>query len=563
VPHTPFASAFPYHIYTGKYAHAGERWFDTALRVPTHVIGALTEVGIPPSRVEALQQEAYGLIAPRLFIPGGRYLANTGREFHQVNNCLLLRAADSREGWADLAYKAAMALMTGAGIGVYYGHLREAGAPIRRTGGVASGPVPLAKKINSDGRAYVSGGNRRSAIWAGLLWSHPDIFEFIRAKDWPQWLREQKDKDPTVDAPLDMTNISVCLDDEFFAAYSNPSDPLHARAHEVYELAVRKMVTTGEPGFSVDTGAQADEKLRNACTEITSADDSDVCNLGSLNIARFDTPAQFGRAVQTAVKFLTAGTVYSHVPYTSADLPPLGSGIGVEAVREKNRRLGLGLMGLHEFLLKRGVKYGTDDAYAVLEPYMAEYRRALEYANEFQASIGLSPSIAATAIAPNGTIGIVGETTPSGDPMFAASYLRDTRESSPNQDIVEQSVVVDPTAKRLVASGIPAAKIEDAYSLAYEPERRLGMQAYLQANVDQAISSTFNLPGPITVEHEQKQFGAALLEYLPRLRGVTCYPDGARGRQPLKAVDLAWALENEGVAIEGVADACTGGACGA
>ena len=78
-----------------------------------------------------------------------------------------------------------MSLMTGAGIGVYYGDVREAGARVSRTGGVASGPVPLMKSVNEDGRAAVQGGDRRSAIWAGLLWSHPDIFTFIHAKDWP------------------------------------------------------------------------------------------------------------------------------------------------------------------------------------------------------------------------------------------------------------------------------------------------------------------------------------------------------------------------------------------
>jgi ribonucleoside-diphosphate reductase alpha chain len=239
----------------------------------------------------------------------------------------------------------------------------------------------------------------------GLLWSHPDCEKWIRAKDWPQWLREAKEnaKDPNdVPAPLDMTNISVCLDDEFFEAYDDGSHPKHELAHRIYHKTVDKMLTTGEPGFSIDLGEQSDEKLRNACTEIVSADDSDVCNLGGVVLSRFDDPKEFGEAVRNGTIFLTAGTFYSDLPYEK-----------VAEVREKNRRLGLDILGVHEFLLQRGLKYGSDDALDALEPFMQEYDRALEYANDFQNSLGCSLSVAATSGAPTGTRGIIAETTTS------------------------------------------------------------------------------------------------------------------------------------------------------
>jgi ribonucleoside-diphosphate reductase alpha chain len=465
---------------------------------------------------------------------------------------LLLRAEDTREGWGKLKEHTMLALMTGAGIGVYYGDVREKNQIVHRTGGKSSGPVPLMKSVNEDGRAAVQGGDRRCAIWAGLPWWHPDIDEFMRVKDWPEWLREQKAKDWTVEAPMDSTNISVCLDDEFFEAYNSELHPRHELAHRVYWKTVEKMVTTGEPGFSIDTGDKSDEVLRNACTEITSADDSDVCNIGSLVLPRFASPEQFGEAVRDAVLFLTAGSLYSDVSYPK-----------VAETRDKNRRLALGIIGPHEFCLLRGVKYGTDDSFEVLEPYMREYERALEYAWDWQDKLGISRSVAATAIAPNGTIGILAESTPSADPMFSAARERVVTTASPSGDTHTVHIVVDPVAKRLVEQGIDPDDIEDAYSLALYPERRLAMQAYVQSYVDQAVSSTVNLPAPLTELSDQRSFGNTLMEYLPRLRGITAYPDGARAGQPLRSIPLAYALEHEGeTRVESVEDTCHGSVCG-
>lgn len=549
----PFEQSFAHGIYKQKYAHEGEEWSDTSVRVTQHVMGALHDA---PNGHKVLwdsdsTERIYGLINDRRFIPGGRYLYATGREFHQTQNCLLLRAEDSREGWSDLQYKATMALMTGAGIGVYYGDVRPSNARIKKTGGVASGPVPLMKMVNETGRNVMQGGSRRSAIWAGLLWSHPDCESFIRAKDWPEWLREQKDKDFNTPAPLDMTNISVCLDDEFFEAYGDSSHPLHAHARKIYRKTVDKMVTTGEPGFSIDTGDAVNEKLRNACTEITSEDDSDICNLGSLVLPRFSTPEQFGAAVRDAVLFLTAGTLYSMVPYEK-----------VGEIREKNRRLGLGLMGVHEFCLQHGTRYGTPESFEVLAPYAEEYARALEFAVDWQDKLGLSRSVAATAFAPNGTIGILAETTTSGEPILSAAYKRRVRNANPDADIVEYEYVVDPTAARLVEQGVDASIIEDAHSLSYDYERRFAMQEFLQRYTDHAISSTVNLPYQMTDPQEQSGFGDTLMKYLPNIRGVTCYPDGARAGQPITPVPLELALEKQGVRFEENEERCLGGACG-
>jgi ribonucleoside-diphosphate reductase alpha chain len=563
--HAPFGHEFPHTIFKAKYAYTpDEDWSGCAARVTTNVLDGLHDAprGHRVLSGSGAKGRLFDLVDDRRFIPGGRYLYGSGRSFHQVNNCLLLRAEDTREGWSSLKYKTFMALMTGAGIGVYYGDIREKNARVNRTGGKASGPLPLMVAVDQDGKAAVQGGDRRCAIWSGLPWWHKDVFEFISVKNWPKWMRkaiEKRDKgDPDYKdfhAPLEMTNISVCLDDEFFAAYADEFHPKHAHAHDVYWQTVRGMVTTGEPGFSVDCGAKSDEVLRNACTEITSAHDSDVCNLGSLVLPRYDSISQFENAVRDAALFLTAGSLYSDVSYDRVD-----------EVRQLNRRLGLGLIGIHELCLRAGVAYGSEDSFEVLEPWLKVYDRALEFAWDWQDKLGISRSIAATAIAPNGTIGILAESTPSGDPMYSAARWRIVITSSPDGDTRTKHVVIDPVAYRLLKQGIDPSSIEDAYDLSATPrgiERRLAMQAYLQSHVDQAVSSTVNISHQMFDKGEQHDFGETLIRYLPKLRGVTAYPDGARAGQPLQPVDLEWATQHEGETFfESVEETCSGGVCG-
>ncbi len=541
-------SEFAERIYKQKYAHTKpdgtkESWEDIADRVAWHVcLGN----GVVYEEMEAIRS----LIEQRKFLPGGRYLYAAGRPFHQTQNCLLLRAEDSREGWADLLHKASMALMTGAGIGVDYSAVRGEGAPIARTGGKSTGPLALMEMLNSCGRGIMQGGARRSAIWAGLNWKHPDIFKFIAVKDWSEDVRRLKEKDFNFPAPMDSTNISVILDREFFDAYAAGD----AHAHEVYWRTVRNMLSTAEPGFSVDY-ANARESLRNACTEITSEDDSDICNLGSLNMARFDTLAEFKRAVELATTFLLAGTLYSDIPYMKVDL-----------VRDKNRRLGLGLMGVHEWLLKRGKTYGED---AELAEWLGAYQTISETtAARVADAWGISRPVKTRACAPTGTIGIVGETTTGIEPLFCVAYRR--RYKGIDGRSTNYEYVIDPTAKRLIDGGLDPAAVEDAYTLAAEPERRVAFQAWVQQYVDHAISSTINLPpwgSDLNNDGTVQSFGEMLLRYLPKLRGITCYPDGARGGQPLTRVSYETAISKVGQVFEEAGDICEisgkGGSCGA
>jgi len=533
-------SAFSHSIYKQKYSLDGlEEWPDTSVRVATNVLAALGYKEDDPTTLRVAQ-----LITDRKFLPGGRYLYASGRSLHQVQNCLLLKAEDSREGWGDLWHKAGMALMTGAGIGVDYSDVRPSGSPVGRTGGFASGPVSLMQSVNEIGRQVMQGGSRRSAIWAGLRWDHGDIQAFIRVKDWSPELRAMKERDINTALPMELTNVSVILNDEFFVALADEFHEKHELAQDVYWTTVRKMLTTAEPGFSVDTGENAGETLRNACTEITSRDDSDICNLGSINLARIESIEELKEVVELGCLFLIAGTVYSDVPYEK-----------VATVRSKNRRLGLGLMGIHEWLIQRGKQYGPD---LELSEWMEVYATSTEVSAVIAKEHCLSAPIKTRSIAPNGTIGIIGETTTGIEPIFCSAFKRRYLFGGSWR----YQYVIDPTARRAVAAGADPDSIEDAYALSCDVRRRVQMQAWVQQYVDHGISSTINLPGVITDPTEVSSFGHMLLEYLPELRGVTAYPNGARGGQPLEAVPFAFAIDQEGVVFEEDEERCVGGSCG-
>ena len=541
-------SNFASTIMNQKYAHdkpdgTKETWEEIAARVVKNVMRV---VDAPKSKIDQITR----IVANRQFMPGGRYLAACGRQFHQVQNCLLLRAEDSREGWSDLLQKAAMALMTGAGIGCVYSSIRREGSKIRKTGGYATGPLALMQMVNEAGRGIRQGGDRRSAIWAGLNWAHADIHKFIAMKNWIPEVCALKEKNFDFPATMDGTNISVGLDDTFFKAFHNDKHKLHAHAQSVYWATVRQMLKTAEPGFTVDAGENAGEDLRNACCEVSSRDDSDICNLGSINMARISSLEEMEEVMRAATEFLLAGTLYSDVPYAKVD-----------AIRTKNRRLGLGLMGLHEWLLLRGLPYAPNDE---LAKYLEIYKKSTEVAAKYAEELGISAPIKTRAIAPTGTIGIVGETSTGIEPIFCVAYKRRYLKGS----LWSYQYVVDPTAKRLIETGVNPDSIEDAYVLAENVEKRVAFQAWVQSYVDHAISSTINLPSwgsELNNEGTVQEFGRMLIKYLPNLRGITCYPDGARDGQPLSPIKYHTAVKHLGEVFVEAADICEiskGGSCG-
>jgi ribonucleoside-diphosphate reductase alpha chain len=571
----PFRTQMGYDIFKHKYAHEGaETWEELAHTLVEDVCKG----SMRPERRRLLEQK----IAEMKFIPGGRYLYYAGRDNKFFNNCFLLKAEeDTREDWANLSWKAEMCLMTGGGIGADYSVYRPAGSLIKRTGGTASGAIPKMMMINEIGRNVMQGGSRRSAIYGSLNWRHGDVNQFLHAKDWYNMpvsgayddngknltVGQLKEKDFNYPAPLDMTNISLNYDNKFLETlYDMPIREIEKVIIEreeslpfkyipsVFMENVRQAMKTGEPGFSFNFFNKENETLRNACTEVTSEDDSDVCNLGSVNMSRIETLEDFVETVELASEFLLCGTLKAKLPYEKVD-----------KVREKNRRLGLGLMGVHEWLLKRGSKYEvTPELHDWLESYELHSELA---ANKLADKLDISRPVAYRAIAPTGTISILSGTTSGIEPIYAVAYKRRYLKGHHNW---HYQYVIDGTAKLLIESGINPDDIESAVDLAGDPERRIKFQADIQDYVDMSISSTINVPpwgSELNNETRLYKFAKTLLSYAHRLRGFTCYPDGSRGGQPITSVTYKEALEHEGKEFkEEFHDVCditgTGGSCG-
>jgi ribonucleoside-diphosphate reductase alpha chain len=556
-----FRSKFSEDIFNLKYAHAGcETWDQLADVLVEDVCGDFR-----PDETSLMSKEERTALATYIkelkFVPGGRYLYYAGRHNRYYNNCFLLGAEeDTREDWANLSWKSESCLLTGGGIGVDYSVYRPSGRALAGTGGTASGPVPKMEMINEIGRRVMQGGSRRSAIYASLNWKHGDVDRFMKAKDWGsmpvgntgQSLKQIKEVDFNFPAPLDMTNISVNYDTAWLNEYWDTGD-----TGEVFKSNVQQALSSAEPGFSFNFMENEDETLRNACTEVCSADDSDVCNLGSINLGRIESIRELGAVVELATKFLLCGTLRAKLPYAK-----------VYEVRAKNRRLGLGLMGIHEWLLKRGYKYEVTEE---LHRWLHIYKRlSTAVSASFSDELSISRPVAVRAVAPTGSIGILAGTTTGIEPLFAVAYKR---RYLTNGTRWKYQYVVDSAANEMIdVYGIAPDSIESALDLAPEYERRMSFQADVQDYVDMSISSTINMPSwgsrhnnPDTVAG----FSDTLAKYAHRLRGFTCYPDGARGGQPLTPVAYHDAVSKLGEEFEEhveTHDICEisqhGGSCG-
>jgi ribonucleoside-diphosphate reductase alpha chain len=570
-----FRTDFSESIFTHKYKHDGaETWPELSKTLIEDVCGGI----LPQDEIDELIQYHTDM----KFIAGGRYLYYAGRENKYFNNCFLLKALeDSREDWANISWKAESCLATGGGIGVDYSIYRPKGAPISKTGGVASGPVSKMRMVNEIGREVMQGGSRRSAIYASLNWLHPEADEFLHCKDWKHMpvagafgedgkqltIGDLKEADFNYPAPLDMTNISLNYDNKFLEAiYQLSIDEIENRINKGEELEVkylppifvenvRQALMTGEPGFSFNFFSAENETLRNACTEVTSEDDSDVCNLASINMSRITSLEEMVRVTYLASRFLYCGTFKAKLPYDK-----------VYEVREKNRRLGLGIMGVHEWLLTRGYRYEMNPE---LDEWLAVWRSASESgANKLADSMNEVRPIAYRAIAPTGSIGILACTSTGIEPLYAVAFKRRYLK---NKKEWHYQYVIDGTAKTLINDfNVDPDGIETAVDLAKDPERRIKFQADIQKYVDMSISSTINMPewgSEYNNESMVMDFAMTLAKYAHNIRGFTCYPDGSRGGQPLTPVPYTEAISLEGKEFkEQFHDICDitnkGGTCG-
>jgi len=536
-----FRTELGLNIFKNKYAqNQYETWADRAHIVVDAVAG--TNGGTEEALLTKEERDQLvEYLVDFKWLPGGRYLWYAGRKARFYNNCYLLKAEeDSREEWADLWKRAGSCLMTGGGIGIDVTNFRPKGRTLSKTGGVSSGPIPFLLATNEIGRNVMQGGSRRSAMYGSMNWQHEDAQDFLRVKNWTPEQRASKEADFNAPAPLDMMNVSLNYDDAWLKDKSNP----------VFLENVKQAMKTGEPGFSFNFGDKQNETLRNACCEVVSEDDSDVCNLSSVNMSRIESIEEFKDVVHLVTKFLVCGLERAELPYQK-----------VYDVRQKNSRLGLGLMGMHEWLLKRGHKYEVTDE---LKQWLKVYRNESDHTSkDFCNELFRVIPKGVRAIAPTGTISILAGTTSGVEPVYSVAFKRRYLTDGTRW---KHEFVVDGTAQILIEMGINPDKIESAVDLAQDPERRIKFQHDVQAYVDQAISSTINLPAWDT-EHNNadliSRYVGWIQKYAKGLRGLTVYPDGARGGQPITSVPYEEAINKKGMIFEDNSEEqCLSGVCG-
>jgi len=353
----------------------------------------------------------------------------------------------------------------------------------------------------------------------------------------------------------------LCIMSEYISKFAEmiPTKRLKVKDHTSYRSSKIKVLSI-EPGeredvYCCNVGVpehtfMAEGVIISNCCEITSEDDSDVCNLGSVNMSRIESCQEFADVCRLGSQFLVCGSIGAELPYQK-----------VIDVRAKNRRIGLGLMGIHEWLLKNGGGYEVTPQ---LKSYLETWKETSEdSANEMSDRLSINRPVKYRAIAPTGTIGIIASTTTGIEPVFATAYKR--RYMAPDTSW-RHEYVVDATADYLINQhGLDPEKIETAYSLAEDPEKRIKFQYDVQKYVDHAISSTINIPAWNTTGNNDgtvEDFADMLLKYAPGLRGMTVYPDGARGGQPITEVPYKFALDKRGVVFDETEEKCISGLCG-
>ena len=540
-------------------------------RVASAVAEQEARYGASPQAVEALARRFYGAMSSWRFLPNSPTLMNAGSELGQLSACFVLPIGDSIEEIFDAVKFAAMIHKSGGGTGFSFSRLRPKASRVGSTGGVASGPVSFLRIFNTATEQIKQGGTRRGANMGILRVDHPDILEFICAKE--------------KEGEFNNFNLSVGLTEAFMRAVENDEeydlvDPRDGRsrsrlrARDVFDLLVRKAWQSGDPGIVFldrinrdnPTPDQGEIESTNPCGEQPLLP-YEACNLGSINLARFFVPGHACEAdpaehgidweglrgmVHLAVRFLDDVIDASRFPLDRI----------TETVR-RNRKIGLGVMGWADLLYQLELPYDSEEAVALAERVMqfindeghaASQQLAVErgpfpgYATSVYAARGEGPyrNATVTTIAPTGTLSIIAGCSSGVEPLFALCFTRNILDG-------EKMVEVNPYFEAaLRASGEDSDRLREDVaargsirSMAFLPERlrevfatamdidpvwHLRMQAAFQRHTDNAVSKTVNLPNAAT---EADIYDIYWMAYEEGCKGVTVYRDGCKSVQVL------------------------------
>jgi len=512
------------------------------------------------------------------FLPGGRILRNVGRPRGTLFNCYVEPLEDSMRQIGLFQMNCGVLWSEGGGVGCNASFLRPENAPIIQKGGESSGPISFLKWANAGANCIKTGGSRRAAALAMMNVSHPDIIKFINAK--------------LVDGELNCFNISVGVIEEFLEAveedgkwnltWKNKTWNT-VRAREIWDLILSNMVNVAEPGLINWDNLRSNNSYyfdpiisTNPCGEVPLGGHG-VCCLGSLVLPNFIT------GTRNTNWQLMEKTVHSSVRFLD-NIIQINRYV-IDDIKQKafdGRRIGLGIMGLAEYLFTKEVKYGSPEANRVISRLMENIRN---YA--YDASIKLAEekepfpkfdtkeyskahfikslpvplrraikkhgirNVTIMAVAPTGTISLLPEVTSSIEPLPFKAYMR--------HDEVSDRAYIHPIYQKIIINN---EKTPDWYvdSTDLSPQDHFETQVNVQKYLDGAVSKTINCPKGFKVE----QLSELLLEYIRDLKGVTLYVDGSREGQILNPITKKEAKKylNEGKIIEEqIEQECATGTC--
>ncbi len=558
--------------------------------------------GASEGAVEAVAEEFYRLMAERKWMPNSPTLMNAGRPLGQLSACFVLPVADAlsdgKSGIYDTLRAMALVHQSGGGTGFSFSRLRPKNDVVRSSMGVASGPISFMKLYDASTDVVKQGGTRRGANMGILRVDHPDILEFIGCKD-----------DTT---QITNFNISVAVTDAFMEAVKDgrPYDLIHPRTHKVTgQLDARdvfaKIVTgawkTGEPGVYFIDRANAYNPVphlgayeaTNPCGEQPLLP-YDVCNLGSINLGLFVKDGEVDwedlrRTVHLCTHFLDNVIDANRYPMPEID-----------DLAKRIRRIGLGVMGWADMLVRLGVPYHSaeavefgrqvmrfvDEESKVASEKLAESRGVFP---EWERSIwGPDASCARTAagervrpmrrlrncnmttVAPTGTISIIAGCSSGIEPLFAVAFLRNqagTLMTDANEDFVrfakDGNWYSDELMQKIAAEGhihfpqVPEL-LQRVFVTAHDvmPEWHIRMQAGFQEFTDSAISKTCNFPQEAKQEDVRRIYELA---FELQCKGVTVYRDGSRDMQVLSTGKTAKDVAQKGSGAPAPGAAVDGG----
>jgi len=493
------------------------------------------------------------------FLSAGRILRNMGRPRGTLFNCYAKNIEDTIESIAYTGADAMILWAEGGGVGFNASFMRPEDAPIMQKGGESSGPISFLTGYNENAQCIKTGGARRAAALALMKASHPDIFKFVNSK--------------VVDGLLNNFNISVGVTEEFLDAVEtggnwdlqfNRKVYKTIKARELWDLLMQNAVRYAEPGLINWDNLRSNNSYYfdpiiapNPCGEVPLGDDG-VCCLGSLVLPNFITGAVntnwqlMEKVVTLGVRFLDniiqVNKYPDHIP-------------GIKRKAFESRRIGIGIMGLGDYLFAKKLRYGSPEAIEAIEKLM---RRIRDYA--YAASIKLSAekgafpkfdsmlygkanyvrqlpnlmqmdikkygirNVTLQAIAPTGTISLLPEVTSSAEPLSFKAYIRN--------DEVGSRAYIHPIFEDIIKKGIATPRwYVDSTDLA--PQDHFETQVAIQKYVDGAVSKTINMPKGTLPSH----LSDLMLQYMRDLKGTTIYVDGSKKGQILVPITKKQARE--------------------